>query len=391
MSQGNPPDTDTIHLALALLGHAITGQPCTGIDMSALNETSPLELRAALGPTVTERLAALAEDIDWTGYTAPLNAGYPIDLTADVSELTYRDTGYTPHWAERLAALTDTTIEVSGFWDRTAAPEPDDSGSHYLDPVTKHASRDLNTRPGWFESGDLPRTPDPRTVPDPNTPVWNTGQTISDLMATARSEIAEYTSAGGREPHTPGVSERGRTSPFGPIAYDGPPLRRVRKIAHVCGPRCVCPTHGTDLLFNAHTCEHACQDPGCEYASGMYWPGDEMDPAETQDRRGRAPTIGFTPVPEPVDDEHTKIMHRLSQRADARFEWVQNTTAPISSDARVGMIQVDYVDRMAPTPEPVPDRSLWVRARTFARAFRVRVGCRIAGVPIICPDHGDDA
>jgi hypothetical protein len=38
---------------------------------------------------------------------------------------------------------------------------------------------------------------------------------------------------------------------------------------HECDESCVCPEHGTPLLWSAATAEHACQEPSCRYAHGM--------------------------------------------------------------------------------------------------------------------------
>lgn len=38
---------------------------------------------------------------------------------------------------------------------------------------------------------------------------------------------------------------------------------------HVCSEHCVCPDHGTPLLWSASHEIHACQDPTCRYAHGL--------------------------------------------------------------------------------------------------------------------------
>lgn len=38
---------------------------------------------------------------------------------------------------------------------------------------------------------------------------------------------------------------------------------------HLCDEDCVCPEHGTPLLWHAPSAIHACQDPACRYAHGL--------------------------------------------------------------------------------------------------------------------------
>lgn len=41
-------------------------------------------------------------------------------------------------------------------------------------------------------------------------------------------------------------------------------------LPHVCDEeKCVCPVHGTWLLYNRHYNEHACQNSACRYAHGL--------------------------------------------------------------------------------------------------------------------------
>lgn len=53
-------------------------------------------------------------------------------------------------------------------------------------------------------------------------------------------------------------------SEFAAIANDG-----KHAAEHRCDDRCVCPTHGTSLLWSRHHDLHACQDPTCSYARGL--------------------------------------------------------------------------------------------------------------------------
>lgn len=39
---------------------------------------------------------------------------------------------------------------------------------------------------------------------------------------------------------------------------------------HRCDESCTCPHHGTPLLYSPATFDHACQDPSCEFAHGMF-------------------------------------------------------------------------------------------------------------------------
>lgn len=48
--------------------------------------------------------------------------------------------------------------------------------------------------------------------------------------------------------------------------------------AHVCGDGCVCPIHGTPLLYAPNGGDHACQDPECEHAHGGVIPGAVWPP-----------------------------------------------------------------------------------------------------------------
>lgn len=38
---------------------------------------------------------------------------------------------------------------------------------------------------------------------------------------------------------------------------------------HTCGDTCVCPVHGTPMFYAASDRLHACQDPDCQYATGV--------------------------------------------------------------------------------------------------------------------------
>ena len=38
---------------------------------------------------------------------------------------------------------------------------------------------------------------------------------------------------------------------------------------HVCGDDCVCPIHGTPLIYSPAGDDHACQDVSCEHGGGM--------------------------------------------------------------------------------------------------------------------------
>lgn len=48
--------------------------------------------------------------------------------------------------------------------------------------------------------------------------------------------------------------------------------RRAADLNHTCGERCVCPIHGTPLLYAPAQDEHACQDPDCKHAHGIVEP-----------------------------------------------------------------------------------------------------------------------
>ena len=43
----------------------------------------------------------------------------------------------------------------------------------------------------------------------------------------------------------------------------------VSKRLHVCDDGCVCPVHGTPLIYWPHGDDHACQDVTCRYGHGM--------------------------------------------------------------------------------------------------------------------------
>jgi hypothetical protein len=38
---------------------------------------------------------------------------------------------------------------------------------------------------------------------------------------------------------------------------------------HRCDDRCICPVHGTPLIYWPAGDDHACQDAGCQYGHGM--------------------------------------------------------------------------------------------------------------------------
>ena len=38
---------------------------------------------------------------------------------------------------------------------------------------------------------------------------------------------------------------------------------------HHCDERCVCPVHGTQLIYSLSGDEHACQDVNCKYGHGF--------------------------------------------------------------------------------------------------------------------------
>ncbi|MFE7963390.1 hypothetical protein ACFU0X_10105 [Streptomyces cellulosae] len=40
-------------------------------------------------------------------------------------------------------------------------------------------------------------------------------------------------------------------------------------VRHVCGAECVCPLHGTPLLYAPAANVHACQDPDCPHGHGL--------------------------------------------------------------------------------------------------------------------------
>jgi len=45
------------------------------------------------------------------------------------------------------------------------------------------------------------------------------------------------------------------------------PLRKMLT-RHVCGIACICPVHGTPLIYWPAGDDHACQDVDCEYGHG---------------------------------------------------------------------------------------------------------------------------
>lgn len=69
----------------------------------------------------------------------------------------------TDSMAETPPLTTDRRIVAPdpelGFWDHADGPEPDDSGAHYTRNLADLTRREINTTPGWFESGDAPRNP----------------------------------------------------------------------------------------------------------------------------------------------------------------------------------------------------------------------------------------
>jgi hypothetical protein len=52
------------------------------------------------------------------------------------------------------------------------------------------------------------------------------------------------------------------------------PLRKMLT-RHVCGVECMCPVHGTPLIYSPAQDDHACQDITCEYGHGMDCPKGE--------------------------------------------------------------------------------------------------------------------
>jgi hypothetical protein len=46
------------------------------------------------------------------------------------------------------------------------------------------------------------------------------------------------------------------------------PLRAMLT-RHVCGIQCICPFHGTLMIYSPAWDDHACQDITCEYGHGM--------------------------------------------------------------------------------------------------------------------------
>lgn len=52
-----------------------------------------------------------------------------------------------------------------------------------------------------------------------------------------------------------------------------------RAKAHSCDDRCICPIHGTPLLYSANKDDHACQDVHCKHGHGGLTPG--LDPSWT--------------------------------------------------------------------------------------------------------------
>ena len=58
--------------------------------------------------------------------------------------------------------------------------------------------------------------------------------------------------------------------------------------SHRCDGQCVCPVHGTPLLYSAAVDMHACQDPDCVHAHGIdldSWNLAEMRRAQAARRR----------------------------------------------------------------------------------------------------------
>lgn len=48
-----------------------------------------------------------------------------------------------------------------------------------------------------------------------------------------------------------------------------------------CDERCVCPVHGTPLIYWPAGNDHACQDADCQYGHGMKDPGPVRPDEET--------------------------------------------------------------------------------------------------------------
>lgn len=482
----DPADPDTIGLALALLGRALNGVPYTGplvdldLDIPALAQTSPLELRDALPTETIERLAALAEHVDWTGYPAECSAeeqlrlarlncpdcqnAHPavrccdvhrqeprglmamIDLSGDLPEVLPDRR----HWAELIDSLPPATIELSGHfetmrngaWDTVG---PDDSGPHYASELTRATSHKVTAVPGFWESGDLPLDLDPGNPSDhpPGTchfchrvagdtrddgydaqygvwfcgcdkgmgvlRVWSLngvrwGAKPSETCACTRHTAPSP--AGHREPHTPGVSERGRRSPHGPISYDGPPLPDRDHRAEACALNCLPGLCKLDRPMYGARCVAAPQTPVIDW--------DQV----RRDMRGRAPTITFAPLkglppqaadPEPPPrDAFTEIGHRVYHRSDGVIWWAQHVL-----DARPARLakpiesQWTDVDRtaaqdlpsiaelgtqfeIANTAADLADARARARAaarRAVVNRWRMRAARWIAGVPIKVKDQ----
>ncbi|MFJ3839492.1 hypothetical protein ACIPY6_28850 [Streptomyces sp. NPDC090054] len=59
---------------------------------------------------------------------------------------------------------------------------------------------------------------------------------------------------------------------------------------HQCRSACVCPVHGTPLLYSAAWGDHACQDGSCRYGGGFRAIGASQLFSLEQARRFRAHT-----------------------------------------------------------------------------------------------------
>ncbi len=71
---------------------------------------------------------------------------------------------------------------------------------------------------------------------------------------------------------------------------------------HRCDDRCVCPTHGTPLLWSRHHDLHACQDPSCRYAHGLEnHPDYEVIEILQRDDQRRHLFEGHLPDPKEAD------------------------------------------------------------------------------------------
>lgn len=44
----------------------------------------------------------------------------------------------------------------------------------------------------------------------------------------------------------------------------------MANLPHRCDERCVCPVDGKQMFYSATESQHACQDPDCENAHGMW-------------------------------------------------------------------------------------------------------------------------